>query len=193
MGWMRTWFGSDDPTRRQVITTFVALGSCAAALAGLFVNFIPAPALHGAHIAALFLIIGVIVLAVMLNHANKIGTLSAIMDKGFLKFILICFCAPIFLGFFFWIIFGKSLPWAFTRLFGENHTEKTVLKTHYTRSRRACDHRLRGEFLERSFPSYLCINEKFYRKYPEQVISVTLVGKRSVFGMSIHRVYTERL
>jgi hypothetical protein len=191
MGWKRTWFGSEDPTRKQVITTFVALGGCAAMLMGLFVDFVPAPALHGMHIAILFLILGVVAAAAFFSFASRQGTLRLVMGKGFLKPIAVFFGIPIVFSFVFWIIFARSMPWAFTKAFGEKYKERITLQTEYRRSRKTCDYRLRGDLIERSFPSYLCINEDFYRRHPNQMVSVVLVGKQSVFGISIQQILSD--
>lgn len=190
MGWKRTWFGSEEPTRKQVITTFVALGGCAAMLMGLFVDFVPAPALHGMHIAILFLILGIVVAAAFFLFVSRQGTLTQVMGKGFFKPIAVFLGTPIVFSFVFWIIFARSMPWAFTKTFGEDYRERVTLQTEYRRSRKTCDYRLEGGLLERSFPSYLCISEDFYRRHTDETVSVVLVGKQSIFGISIQQVFS---
>lgn len=188
MGWKAGWLGSDNPSRGGILEVSITLGVCALALMGIFVDFVPAPALQGLHIALLFLIVGVIETALMLGHASRKGRMAALIDKGFVKFLLVLCAMPLLLGFVSWIVLVKSLPWAWTSAFGRQFRESHLMQTHYTRSRRSCDYRLRGGPMERSFPGYLCIREEFYHRHPEQQVSVVLSGRRSLFGSSIRHI-----
>ncbi|MBD9436607.1 hypothetical protein IB223_10930 [Pseudoxanthomonas sp. PXM03] len=188
MGWKAVWFGSDTPAPGQVTATVAVLGTCALALTGLFVDFVPAPALHGLHVALLFLVGGVIGTALLIGHARRHGRMALLLDQGFLKFLFLLCGMPVMLGLVGWLVLARSLPWAWTCVFGEAFRESHIMQTHYTPSRRACDYRLRGAPMERGFPSYLCIREAFYHRHPEQQVSVVLSGRRSLFGSSIRHI-----
>jgi len=192
MGWMTAWFGSDTPDRSQVVITVASLGALALALIGAFVDFVPAPVLHGMHVAVLFLVIGVLGTAGLLRHAGRQGRMGVLLDKGFLKFLFFLCGMPVLLGLIGWCVLAKALPWAWTRAFGEEFRESHVMKTHYARSRRACDYRLEGGPMERATPNYLCISETFYHRHPEEQVPVVLAGRRSLFGASIVHIESGR-
>jgi hypothetical protein len=192
MGWKATWFGSDEPSRGQVARIVATLGTCVLALVGLLVDFVPAPGLHGSHVVMLFLVAGVVGTAGLLAHARRHVRIGALLDGGFPRFLLILCVMPVLLGLVGWCVLMKALPWAWTRAFGDEFREVHVMQTHYTRSRRACDYRLRGGPMERSFPSYVCIPEAFYHRHPEQQVPVMLAGRRSRFGSAIEHIEVHR-
>ena len=189
MGWRSGWFGSETPTRAQIAKPIVALGLLALMALGMFVNFVPAPLFHGTHVVVAFLLLGVVETGALFAYANRNGTLSTILDKGFLKFVFTCFVVPPMLGFGSWLVVGKCIPWGLTRIVGSEYRQQALMQTHYTRSRRSCDYRLQGGPMERAFPGFICIREDFYRRHPEQSVPVTLVGKRSIFGVSVQDVH----
>lgn len=191
MGWKASWLGSDDPTRSQVIGNISVLGICVLVPLGMFVDFVPAPALHAIDMKVLFLIVGLIESALLFGYAARKGRLSRLMDEGILRFVFVLCCAPFVFGLISCIVLVKSLPWMYTRPLGSEFRESHVMETHYKRSRRGCDYRLRGGPMERSFPNYLCISEAFYRRHPEDRVNVILTGKRSVFGDSIQRIESD--
>ncbi len=184
-------FGSGQPSREQQVGTLAALVVLVLALAGMFVDFAPAPALQGSHMAVIFLIVGVIETALLFAHASRKGRMGQLIDNGFLKFLFLLVTIPCMLGFVSWLIAIKTLPWGVTRVFGREVRESHVMETRYTRSRRACDYRLSGGPMEGAFPSYLCIREAFYHRHPNQQIEVVLTGRRTVLGFSIRHVYSQ--
>lgn len=189
MSWKSGWFGSENPSCGQIAGTCTTLGVIASVFLGLFVDFVPAPAFHGIHMEVLFLVVGIIETAALFAYASRKGRLSNLLEKGFLTFLFTWLVMPFVLGSVSWLVLTKTLPWAFTRTLGTSFRQDFVMETYYARSRRACDYRLRGALMERAFPRYICIREEFYRRHPEQRVSVVLTGKQSVFGTSIQHVY----
>nr|WP_295375826.1 hypothetical protein [Pseudoxanthomonas sp.] len=191
MGWKQGVFGSERPTREQWVGTLVALAVLALVMAGMFVDFAPAPALRGVHMAVIFLIVGVIETALLFAHASRRGRMGQLVDKGFLKFLFLLVAIPCMLGFVSWLIAIKTLPWGITRVFGSEVRERHVMETRHTRSRRSCDYRLSGGPMEGAFPSYLCIREAFYHRHPDRQVEVVLTGRRSALGFSIQHIYSQ--
>ncbi|UBB24152.1 hypothetical protein LAG73_12270 [Pseudoxanthomonas japonensis] len=191
MGWKQGAFGTEQPTREQWISTSAAIAVLILVFVGMFVDFAPAPALRGIHMAVIFLIVGVIETALLFAHASRKGRMGQFVDRGLLRFLFLLLAIPLMLGFVSWLIAIKTLPWAFTRVFGNEVREIHAMETRYSRSRRSCDHRLYGGPMEGAFPSYLCIREAFYDRHPNQQVEVVLAGRRSALGFSIQHVYSQ--
>ena len=191
MGWKQGAFGTEQPTREQWISTSAAIAVLILVFVGMFVDFAPAPALRGIHVAVIFLIVGVIETALLFAHASRKGRMGQFVDRGLLRFLFLLLAIPLMLGFVSWLIAIKTLPWAFTRVFGSEVREIHAMETRYSRSRRSCDHRLYGGPMEGAFPSYLCIREAFYDRHPNQQVEVVLAGRRSALGFSIQHVYSQ--
>lgn len=191
MGWKQGAFGTEQPTREQWISTSAAIAVLILVFVGMFVDFAPAPALRGIHVAVIFLIVGVIETALLFAHASRKGRMGQFVDRGLLRFLFLLLAIPLMLGFVSWLIAIKTLPWAFTRVFGNEVREIHAMETRYSRSRRSCDHRLYGGPMEGAFPSYLCIREAFYDRHPNQQVEVVLAGRRSALGFSIQHVYSQ--
>lgn len=191
MGWKQGAFGTEQPTREQWIGTSAAIAVLILVFVGMFVDFAPAPALRGIHMAVIFLIVGVIETALLFAHASRKGRMGQFVDRGLLRFLFLLLAIPLMLGFVSWLIAIKTLPWAFTRVFGNEVREIHAMETRYSRSRRSCDHRLYGGPMEGAFPSYLCIREAFYDRHPNQQVEVVLAGRRSALGFSIQHVYSQ--
>ena len=188
--WRSIWLGSGNHGGVQIAKSIVVWGLLALMAFGLFADFLPAPLLYGTHAVVAFLLLGVVETAVWFSHASRSRAFALkVFDKGFLKFLFLCFALPPMLGFGSWLVLGKCIPWGLTRMFGSEYRQQTLMQTHYTRSRRSCDYRLQGGPVERSFPGFICIREDFYRRHPEQKVVVTLVGKRSALGISVQDVY----
>ncbi|MBV7473691.1 hypothetical protein [Pseudoxanthomonas sp. PXM05] len=190
MGWKQGAFGTEQPTREQWISTSAAIAVLILVFVGMFVDFAPAPALRGIHVAVIFLIVGVIETALLFAHASRKGRMGQFVDRGLLRFLFLLLAIPLMLGLVSWLIAIKTLPWAFTRVFGNEVREIHAMETRYSRSRRSCDHRLYGGPMEGAFPSYLCIREAFYDRHPNQQVEVVLAGRRSALGFSIQHVYS---
>lgn len=191
MGWKQGAFGTEQPTREQWISTSAAVAVLILVFVGMFVDFAPAPALRGIHVAVIFLIVGVIETALLFAHASRKGRMGQFVDRGLLRFLFLLLAIPLMLGLVSWLIAIKTLPWAFTRVFGNEVREIHAMETRYSRSRRSCDHRLYGGPMEGAFPSYLCIREAFYDRHPNQQVEVVLAGRRSALGFSIQHVYSQ--
>lgn len=157
-------------------------------LFGLFMDFVPAPFLHGWQWLWPMLLTGIVLTAWLFVHAYRNDRIGHLTDGGLFHIVLFIVGMPLLLAFVCWSLLTKSLPWAITRMFGEPFHEVQVMQTHYRYSRRSCDHRLQGEPMERASPAWLCIDEAFYRLHPEKELRVVLVGKRTFLGDSIIRV-----
>lgn len=156
---------------------------------GMFVDFVPAAFLYGRQWLLPMLLVGVVMTVLLAVLGYRQGQMSVITDKGPLFSIFMLFGSPLLLGAVSWLILAKSLPWMFTRVAGTPFREVHVMQVHYQDSRRSCDYRLLGGPMKRSIPEYLCINEAFYRRHPEQEVPVLLTGQRSALGMRIEHVY----
>lgn len=191
MGWKKTWLGSEEPTLGQISKVLLIWLLLAGVVMALFINFIPAPFYAEIDMKVVFLGAGMAATMAMLFHGFRLGTLQLHFQQGWFKAILTWAMMPPILGFVFWLVLTKSVPWSWTRVFGEAYKQPVVMSTHYKRSRRTCDYRLKGGPLERSFPGYICISEDAYKRYPEQDVAVIVVGKRSLLGSTIQEVYLE--
>lgn len=186
MGWKTACFGFETPSQSQVITSVVVLTALGLALHGMFVAFVPAAFLYGRTVAIVFLLVGVVEMAVLFAYRIRTETYSAFRDRvGPLKLPLVVIFAPFLLGIGSWLIVGKSLPWMLTTVFGDEYSEPFKMETHYSRKRRFCHHRLKGPPIDRSFPNFLCVGRGFYDRYPEQKVEVMLSGKRSFAGRTL--------
>jgi hypothetical protein len=106
------------------------------------------------------------------------------------------FCTYLFLPLvafmFIWVAMVHGLASGITIIIGKPKEETTALITKYTSSTRGCDYRLEGEYLNKAFPSYICINRERYEMLPKNV-SVKLSGKETDFGFLVQSVYEQQL
>lgn len=156
---------------------------------GLFVDFVPAASLAWGQSLLPMLLVGVVMTVLLAVHGHRQGRMSVVTEKGPLFSVFMIFASPLLLGFASWLILAKSLPWMFTLVAGTPFREVHVMQAHYQHSRRFCDYKLIGGPMKYSVPEYLCINEAFYRRHPEQEVPVLLTGQRSALGMRIEHVY----
>ena len=191
MGWRTACFGSEAPVRGQVLATCTFLGGCALVLVGMCVDFVPAAPLRSVPVAVLCAWLGFAGTAWLLMHAHHHGRLGILRGRGLLRLLFLMCAIPVMLAGVAWLVTVKALPWAWTRAFGDEFREPQVMRTHYTRSRRSCDYRLKGGLMEHGFPRHLCIREAFYHRHPEQEVVVVLSGRRSWFGHSIQRIESD--
>lgn len=186
-GWRAFWFGSERTG--QALAAAGILATTGLMLLGLFVDFIPAAGLYGAQMTIAFGFIGLCLTAVLLGAMVVKGAFSIAMARmGWKGWMAIAFMPALF-GIIAWIVFVKALPWVFTRVFGEEHEIRAVMRTDYVRSRRWCDHRLKGGPFEATMPSFTCISRRYYARYPDQDVTVRLEGKRSGLGFAVTSVH----
>lgn len=189
MGWKAAWFGSDDPSRGRVVTILAVFAVLALLLLGMWADFAPAPFLYGRQWLLPMLLLGVVLTAWLFLHAHRRGRMEQVLGKGRLHALLMIVMMPVLLGGSVWLLVGKTLPWAYTRVLGEVFREPAVMRTHYSHSRHSCDYRLEDGPMEHAFPGYVCIDEGFYRAHPEQSVIVVIAGRRSRLGTAISDVY----
>ena len=75
---------------------------------------------------------GVIGTALLIGHARRHGRMALLLDQGFLKFLFLLCGMPVMLGLVGWLVLARSLPWAWTCVFGEAFRESHIMQTHYT-------------------------------------------------------------
>jgi uncharacterized membrane protein len=189
MGWKAAWFGSDDPSIKQVVRIVALFAVLALVMLGMFVDFAPAPFLYGGQWLLPMLLLGIVLTACLFLHAHRRGRMDQLFGKGVLHALLVTAMMPLLLGGCVWLVVAKTLPWAYTRTLGVPYRAPAAMLAHYSRSRHACDYRLQGGPMEHAFPGYLCIDERFYRNHPEQMVTVVLAGRRSRVGTAIIDVY----
>ena len=114
MGWKQGAFGTEQPTREQWISTSAAVAVLILVFVGMFVDFAPAPALRGIHMAVIFLIVGVIETALLFAHASRKGRMGQFVDRGLIRFLFLLLAIPLMLGFVSLLIAINTLPWTFT-------------------------------------------------------------------------------
>ena len=101
-----------------------------------------------------------------------------------IKFIVFLMGIPPFAMMFIWIALVHGVPSIVTYLFGAELSRVEVLEKARTFNRRSCDYRLKGEALDRAFPSHICISYAYYSALPDSA-EVTLNGKEAYFGYFI--------
>lgn len=79
----------------------------------------------------------------------------------------------------------RFAPYLLTQLAGAPYTERFVMQTDHTYSKRACDYQLTGGPFSSVFAPHLCISENAYYLYPDQTVHVVLSGKRGPLGMTV--------
>lgn len=178
--------------RRNPAATVTSVAVIGAVIFGLFVDFVPMPMLYGWHAAVFFLAVGVVEMVLLGSYTIRKGTYGVFFDKGFVKFVLVFLALPLMFALCSWLIVAKTLPWAFTRAFGEPYRQSYIMRTEYRSSRKSCDYRLQGPPADRSFPGYLCIGEAIYSTYPERSVEVVLSGRRSAFGQDVQSIRVVR-
>lgn len=186
-GWRTFWFGSERTCQALVVAGILA--TMGLVLLGLFVDFVPAAGLHGAHMAIAFGFIGLCLTAALLGAMMVKGTFASTMTRMGWKGWMAIALMPAMLGVLAWILSVKALPWAFTRMFGAEHEVRALMHTDHVRSRRWCDHRLKGGPFEATMPSFICIGSRYYARYPDQEVIVRLKGKRSALGFAVTSVH----
>lgn len=184
--WRTTWFGSERPRRRQVVVTVSVLLLAALMCLGVFVDFIPADWLrHRGRIELLFGFIG-LCLTILLYGALIIrGQVARQSWRENLKLCLVFPFAPVFLGGVCWVLLAKTLPWSFSRVFGDDHSMQATMRTEHRSTRRSCDYRLMGGPFEHTMPAYRCISARVYEAFPDREVQVVLIGKASPFGFAV--------
>ncbi|WOB28531.1 MULTISPECIES: hypothetical protein [Xanthomonas] len=169
----------------KVASIFVMMGLI---LLSLFTEFIPAEFLQGRYWKWPALVVGIL-LTMLLHRRNRRLGLSLELDgEGRVTKVAMFFGMPVMMGFLFWLLLAKTLPWLLTLTFGSEFEEAYVMQTYY-QSSAGCKYQLRGGPVEHAFPNYLCINEVSYLRYPDQQIAVTLKGERSFLGSRVSKIY----
>jgi hypothetical protein len=79
----------------------------------------------------------------------------------------------------------RLAPYLLTRIAGDPYTERFVMQTDRTYSRRACDYQLTGGPINGLYANHLCISEDAYYRYPDQTVHVVLSGQRGPLGMTV--------
>ena len=184
MGWKAIAFGTDTPSNRAYVMYALLYPGMASAFHGMYCDFVPNPIFMGSNAFFAFLLLGVLLTIALVASAIARGRMQLLGFKAFLGLLIF----PCLLGASIWLIVAKSVPWLITIAVGESHEDVAVLRTHYSYHRRSCDYRLEGEYLQQTYPSYLCIGRPFYLAYPEQLVLVKLSGERTILGFRIARI-----
>lgn len=188
MSWTVLYFGKENPSLSRKVAVHSLMGMLGLCIYGMSTDFVPSIiwAMWGFYLAI------AITVMVTLYLYWAYGTGQMEMQKGISssKKTFALLVLPFFVLGAFWLIFVHGLPDIVTLMAGDHHLESGLfLKEHHI-SRRSFDYRLKGEALDRAFPSYVCISSSFYDALPATPVVTTLEGKISVLGFHIQRVYS---
>ena len=184
MGWKFLAFGSDTPSSRQYLAYGLLYLALASVLHGMACDFVPNPVFMGGDAIFWCLVLGVLLTFALICYAIARDRMRLFGFKAILGLLIF----PFLMGAFAWLVIAKSVPWLVTVAVGDNHEQAVTLRTHYSYSRRGCDYRLEGDYLEQTFPSYLCIPRSYYELHPEQVVQVRLSGEQTMLGFRIAHI-----
>lgn len=154
----------------------------------LFTEFIPAEFLQGRYWKWPALVVGILLTLLLRRRNRRLGLPLELEGEGRVAKVAMFFAMPMMMGFLFWLLLAKALPWLVTLAFGNDFEEAYVMQTYY-QSSAGCAYQLRGGPVEYAFPNYLCINEASYLRFPDQQIAVTLKGQRSFLGSRVSKIY----
>ena len=183
--WRTLWWGSEDAPLARKLSIVGLVAFMALALAGLFVDFVPAEGLYGTAAAAIFFFVGLVLSLLLFLRVSGTGRTDNLFRQGRLKAVACIAVMPVFIGYMLWLGFVKALPWAATRALGSDHATQARMRTDHESSRRSCDYRIEGGPLDRTLPGFLCISQQYYRAHQDAEVIVRLHGKRSALGFAI--------
>jgi len=148
-----------------------------------FCDFVPsyAFAFVGVGLAAL---LGIGVFASLVVYQMRHGGGS---NLGAFQTVIVWLFGPVFFGFFFWFVVGKSLPGQVTSLIGAAHVEETrMTKSHPSRDQSfRCRYRLQGGIMHNALPDFVCISPQDYARLSDGFILVRLYGRQSFLGFLV--------
>ena len=96
---------------------------------------------------------------------------------------------PLIVGSALWLVFIKTLPWAYARLLGKPVEIEATMHLSHHYSRRSCDTKLKGGPMAATFPDYICVRKSYYDAHPDKDVRVRLTGRRTLMGTAIIGVF----
>lgn len=175
------WYG-ENPTRlRKCMTNGLVLGAVST-LYGFYIDFIASELWWrvGTQVA-LGLAVVLSIAAYLGKYTGRIPSAPGIsagqtaLGMVFLPFLLFLML---------WMVLVRVVPHAVTHLLGSSVTVTAPMVAVHKRSRRRCDFRLEGEFMDRGEPGWLCVRESAFRSFPSYVL-IIFEGKKTVFGIRV--------
>lgn len=89
---------------------------------------------------------------------------------------------------FIWVALTHGVGSLISLSLGGEREVMVELRKDRHHSRRSCDYRLEGGFLDKAFPSYICIGETNYQKLPEKA-EYKIKGREHYLGFVADGVY----
>jgi putative effector of murein hydrolase LrgA (UPF0299 family) len=180
MNWKKLAFGSDTPTLGRYLGYGLFYLLMASVMHGIYCNFIPNRILTGMDALLGFGLWGLIATILLIVVSIRRGKFRADGVKAYLGLLFL----PILVGMFTWLVVAKSVPWLITTAVGDSYEETVTLHTSHSGGR-GCHYRIEGDYVDHTFPSYLCISERYYEAHPDQDVQVTLIGPRTMLGFRV--------
>lgn len=179
------WYGENPTTLRKVMTNGLVLLALAT-LYGFYIDFIASEFWWkvGTQVA-----LGLaVVLSIAAYWGKYTGRLPSAHGMSARRLALGFIFLPFMLFLMVWVAVVRVVPDALTRLFGTSVTVTAPMVAVHEWSRRRCNFRLEGQFMDRGEPGWLCVRESDFNSFPSDVM-VTFEGKETLFGVHIQRYY----
>ncbi|WP_439136023.1 hypothetical protein, partial [Pseudomaricurvus sp.] len=97
--------------------------------------------------------------------------------------------APLYSYFLFWMLIVHTIPTLYTYCVGDDYSQVSKIEKYYGSSTKECRYQLKSDDLKGSFPSYVCVSERFYDAAHSHV---KFIGKRSSAGKLFQQAQTCR-
>ena len=159
-------------------------------LIGALVDFLPADILMGKEMLVVSTLLSSLVAATLIYLWVHSGLGKQVIGNGALgwfKASIGWLCVLPIIWFIGFLILGKGLPWAYTRIFGHAVQVGATLRTTHSWRKRHCDYRAYGS-IQNFTAMEICISKGQYLMFPDRQVSARLVGKESALGFAWNKV-----
>lgn len=179
-------YGVDKPsaTRRHIINGVLLVTGLM--FWGMYAEFVPSEFWFrtGTRIAiALGVLVSIIALHAIWKGWAVFKSETSLLAKGLVLLLL-----PVVVVAFLWVATVHGAPAVVNQFFGSDEVYAVTLDKVRSTSRHACSYQLHGDFLDRAFPSQLCISSAYYSQPPESG-RVLLHGRETKFGFLVKAIY----
>ena len=165
--------------------SIIAMAMMLLALHGLVVDIVPAPFLAGAGPFWLCIAFGGVATWWMFLLAVEHGRIEPMRRRaGWLGLWPMALLAPLVIGFLFWSVATRSLPWFWTSVLGTGTEQRATMELQHTRGRSGgmCRDRFYGGPL--GDLAFVCAGAGFHDA-PAGSTPVVLRGKSSALGLIV--------
>lgn len=183
------WFNTRFPTLRTRVGMIGLIVVFVAFLAGVWFDFVTQPDLYYPLVLLACPAAAIAHVLLIRSGAKAEGRTLPNPDPARLGLLLVA--AVVMLGFMYIPVLTKTVPYLVTQATGEQYEQDFRMWTDWGGRRSAlnkCRYRLTGSPMGEIFSSYLCISEEAYHRYPDQQVTVSLIGRRGPLGMTIDRI-----